>query len=349
MKHLRASITLVSLGMLLTACGGAAAPAASAPAAAPSTPASSAVTAPATSAPTHIAFQTDFIPTGWDAGYLAAVDQGFFKRQGLDVTVEMGTGSFQTAEEVAKGTEDLGAVDGGTMIQAIDQGLPVLGVASIFKLSPDALIVPAASGITSVAQLKGKSIGVSAGDSTAHMLPGILAYNHLTPADVHLVNMENNAMVPALLQHRVAAISTLAIGLGTAVDLQGMPTRALLDDDNGLELPGYSLTANRPWLQSNGPAVTRFILAVRQGWAWAKANPTAAIAILVKHYPTAKTKILTAQFKASLPFWNDPVGSPYDLQQYTQGQQEMVHYGVVKQAKPVADLVTNRYVPPIGQ
>lgn len=337
---------LFVVGVLIAGCGGAGAPTSGhastrAPAkATASTPAASPAPATAT-----VTFQTDFLPTGWDVGYWVALKQGFYKQQKLDVKAQTGKGSFQTAEDVAKGNEDFGQVDGGTLVQAIDQGLPAIGVASLFTKSPAAIIVPASSPIRSIADLRGKTIAENASDATAHMLPGVLAYNHLSTHDVKLDNVANSALVPALLRHRVDAILTLAVGLGVVANVKGMPTRNLLFDDNGMHLPGYALAANRAFAQAHPGVVRRFILATRQGWQWARQHPAQAVAILRQAFPTAPENVLSRELKLSFSFWQQPPATVFDLQQYAAGQRELVKYGVIKQPKPIGELVTNAYVP----
>lgn len=331
----RVTGAVLALALALAGCGGAASQRAKTSSAAASTP---------TQAPAKVSVVMSYILTGFDAPFWVGIDQGFYKQQNLDVTAQPGVSTLQSVQAVANGAVTFGQLDGGTVMTAIDQGLPLLGVAQLFTSQPFCILVPASSNITSISQLKGKKVGDSVGNATAALLPGVLAYHHMTLKDITLVNMSNNALPQALLSHKVAAIAALTIGQQPAIELQGMKVRALLYSDSGLNQPGFGIYTSRAYAAAHPGVVKRFILGTRNAMEWTLKHQQQAVADLAKAYPTAKPKLLTAQLKISLPIWANPPAGPFDLKQYQSAEQELVKYGVLKKPVDVSQVVTNQYV-----
>ena len=101
---------IVVMALLLTACGGSAAPAAptTAPAAAPTTaPAAAPTTAPA--APTaldKVALQLKWVTQAQFAGYYAALEKGYYRDEGLDVQLLEGGVDILPHSVLAQGNAD---------------------------------------------------------------------------------------------------------------------------------------------------------------------------------------------------------------------------------------------------
>ena len=59
-------------------------------------------------APTKVVFSLDFIPLGRHAPWYAALAEGYFKDEGLDVSIIPSQGGAQVIQNVASGTADMG-------------------------------------------------------------------------------------------------------------------------------------------------------------------------------------------------------------------------------------------------
>src|SRR5947208_14377621 len=81
-------------------------------------------------AQTKVRFALDWQIQGPQAPFITARAMGAFSAQGLDVTIDRGTGSQKTIEQVATGTYDLGYGDINSMIQynAKHPGQPLIAV-----------------------------------------------------------------------------------------------------------------------------------------------------------------------------------------------------------------------------
>src|SRR6202790_1839051 len=72
-------------------------------------------------AQTAIKFSLDFKFEGPSAPFLVAIDKGYYKAEGLDVTIDTGAGSLEPITRVASGTYDMGFGDINSLIKFRDQ------------------------------------------------------------------------------------------------------------------------------------------------------------------------------------------------------------------------------------
>jgi NitT/TauT family transport system substrate-binding protein len=152
-----------------------------------------------------VKFQLNFTAGGFNAGFALALQQGYYKREGLDVTIEKGQGSAITAELVAAGKANIAYADALAVMQLIAKGAPMKVVATIYQSNPNAVTVLASSPIKTIQDLKGHSVGTPSGQSQTAMIPILFKANGLSASDVKLVSMPGSAMVATLLQHQVPA------------------------------------------------------------------------------------------------------------------------------------------------
>jgi len=118
-------------------------------------------------AQTKLKFVLDWQIQGPQAPFIVAKASGAFTAQGLDVTVDRGTGSQKTIEQVATGTYDMGYGDINSMIEynVKNPQQPLIAVGIVLNSPPFALISLKRYGIQQPKDLKGASIGAPAGDA----------------------------------------------------------------------------------------------------------------------------------------------------------------------------------------
>ena len=79
----------------------------------------------AAAADTPVTFQLNWMAGGANAGFAAAVAEGYYKEAGLDVTLVQGNGSGNTAQLVANGRAQLAYADAVAVSQLIAKGAPM--------------------------------------------------------------------------------------------------------------------------------------------------------------------------------------------------------------------------------
>src|SRR5215467_3314104 len=162
--------------------------------------------ATATAAGTPVTFQLNWMAGGPNAGFAAAVAEGYYNDAGLDVTLVQGNGSGNTAQLVANGRAQLAYADAVAVSQLIAKGAPMKIIATVYQSNPNAVMALKKTGVKSVKDLAGKKVGVPSGSSQTTMLPLLLKANSLKESDINMIDMPVASMVPALLQGQVDAV-----------------------------------------------------------------------------------------------------------------------------------------------
>src|SRR6188508_2564503 len=97
-------------------------------------------------------------PQGW---FFLADDRGYFKAEGLDITIDQGDGSATPIPKVASGTYDIGFGDINALIEfaARKPDEAPIAVYVMYNRPPFTIAVKASSGIKTPKDLEGKTLG----------------------------------------------------------------------------------------------------------------------------------------------------------------------------------------------
>jgi NitT/TauT family transport system substrate-binding protein len=249
--------------------------------------------------PTKIVFQLNFAPGGYHAGFPLALERGYYKDAGLDVTIEPGNGSQITAQLVAAGKADIAYADAAPVMKLISSGAKMKILATIFQGNPNQVTALKKTGLKSVADLKGRSIGMPSSGSQPSMFPLVMAANGLKEGDVKIVNMPGDSLVAALMQGTVDTIAGSVDSYGLTLKSLGAETTNFLFIDSGAPTVSTSIIASDSYLAQKPEVVKAFVAASLKGWYAAIDDPVAAVAALKKHFPDANEKLAPAQIDAT--------------------------------------------------
>jgi NitT/TauT family transport system substrate-binding protein len=257
----------------------------------------------AATAQTPITFQLNWVAGGANAGFAAAVAEGYYKAAGLDVKLVEGNGSGNTAQLVASGRAQIAYADAVAISQLIAKGAPMKVLSTIYQSNPNEVSALKKTGIKSIKDLNGKKVGVPSGSSQTTMLPLFLKANNLKETDVNLINMPATSMVPALLQGQVDAI----LGSIDAYQIQLEAQGAQLDNfrfaDFGVPTVSTSIFANDSYIKDNGDVIKKFIAASLKGWSFALDNPEKAVKDLKIVFPEMNEKLAASELAAITPLF----------------------------------------------
>ena len=303
----------------------------------------------AAAADTPITFQLNWMAGGPNAGFAAAVAEGYYKDAGLDVTVVQGNGSANTAQLVANGRSQLAYADAVSVMQLIAKGAPMKIVSTIYQSNPNAVMSLKKTGITSVKALAGKKVGVPSGSSQTTMLPLLLKANDLKESDVNMIDMPVASMVPALLQGQVDAV----LGSIDAYQIQAEAQGAQLDvyrfADYGVPTVSTSIFASNDYLKSNPEVVKKFIAASLKGWSFALDHPAEAVKDLKKVFPEVNEKLAAAELAAITPLFCSGgakyIGKAEDAL-WTKSQELLAEVKLLPAGQDPKSYYTQDYLPP---
>lgn len=136
---------------------------------------------------------------------ILAQELGYFKEQGLAVTIQEPADPQLPPKLLSSGKIDLAVYYQPSLIQAAVRGLPLVWAGTLIATPLDGVIVLEESGIESLADLKGKSIGLSIGGMEHIKLDTLFKPYGFTTKDVKLINVGWN-LSPSLMTKQVDAI-----------------------------------------------------------------------------------------------------------------------------------------------
>jgi NitT/TauT family transport system substrate-binding protein len=173
--------------------------------------------------PAKVILSLDFIPLGRHAPWYAALAEGYFKEEGLDVSIIPSQGTAQTIQAVESGTANIAFVDVPSVVLARANGSKLKMVAVNYQKAPYAIFsLSNAANVREPKQLEGLTLGSGAGSFTPKVIEGFMAQKGLDPTKLKIANIAPPARATALLSGQVPAIEFFVMGqAGTGSRRQG--------------------------------------------------------------------------------------------------------------------------------
>ena len=239
-----------------------------------------------------VTLQLQWVTQAQFAGYYAALDQGFYEEEGLDVTILPGGPDIAPPQVLAGGGADAMLNWMPSALAAREKGLPVVNIAQPFKSSGLQLTCWKDTGIEGPQDFRGKTIGVWFFGNEYPFLSWMSQEGIPTEGGEDGVTvLKQGFNVDPLLQRQADCISTMTYNeYGQVLDA-GVSEDELVTfryEDMGvatLEDGIYVLEENL-----EDPAfvdkMTRFVRASMRGWAWAGENPEEAAGIILDYDET---------------------------------------------------------------
>jgi NitT/TauT family transport system substrate-binding protein len=228
---------------------------------------------------------------GWLAGNnqlgeIVGAQLGYFADEGLELKIVPGGPSNDGVAGVASGRSAVGQVSSSpSLMLAVSQDLPVKCFAVCGQKHPYAFFSLGSNPVRTVADMKGKRIGIQA--TGVILLRALLAKNGMALSDVRVVTIGSD-MLP--LMSGQVDVATAWLTNTTGLQVLGPDRVALRLWDTGVRLYANPYYAMPETIATQGDTLARFLRAAARGWAFARANPDKAVELLVKQYPNLNAK-----------------------------------------------------------
>lgn len=146
---------------------------------------------------TPVKLQLQWVTQAQFAGYFAAVDQGFYEDLCLDVEILEGGVDIVPQSVLASGGADFALAWVPKALASREQGAEITNIAQIYQRSGTLQVAFADSGITSVADLAGKTVGNWGFGNEFELFAGLTKADLDPAADVELVaqQFDMNALI----------------------------------------------------------------------------------------------------------------------------------------------------------
>ncbi|MEQ6899939.1 ABC transporter substrate-binding protein [Nocardioides sp. YIM 152588] len=240
---------------------------------------------------TEVKLQLQWLPQAQFAGYYAAVDQGFFEEEGLEVEIIPSGGDIVPQDALANGDVDFAIAWVPKVLGSIEQGANLTNIAQIFQRSGTLQVAWADSGIEEVADFEGKKIG-SWGFGNEWEIFAAMAAEGLDSTSVEIVTQDFN--MNAFLQGDIDAAQAMTYNEYAQLLESVDPDTGELYTPDDFNVISYADTeggmlqdaiwADAERLESDvdyADTAVAFLKAVIKGWAYARDNVESAAEITV--------------------------------------------------------------------
>ncbi len=240
-------------------------------------------------------------PTAQMFPVFMALEKGFYKDEGLDVTLNYSKGSSDAARQLASGNVDWGIFSSAATMQAVQRGFPLKTIMQIYYPDTFDIVVPEDSPVKTMADMKGKTIGVSdlAGGEVPMTRASIVSSKLKEGSDVKLViaGEGDPTTIRSFKEDRIQAYAGAKRDL-LLIPAQGIPTRSITPEVIAT-FPGDGLSVREETFEKDKELLVKFVRATIKGWAWGMANSDEAFELLKTKYAAASL----GDNPVAKPFW----------------------------------------------
>ena len=256
-------------------------------------------------AQTAVKFTLDWVFQGPTSPFLVALDKGYYKAEGLDVTMDPGQGSAGAMQRVATGAYQIGFADVNSLIEynAKNAGKEILCVFIAYDFPPFGVYALKKSGIKTAKDLEGKKLGAPVFDASFRLFPAFAKKTGIDRTKVESVNLTPQLREQSLVQGSVDFIS--GHYFSSILDLKARNVGvddivAMTYSDAGMDVYGNGVIVSPEFAAANPAAVTGFIRATIKAWREVTATPAVGIAAAKKRDPLINEALETERLAMSL-------------------------------------------------
>lgn len=232
---------------------------------------------PAATGLTPVRLQLDWYPQPEHGGFYAAQSLGYYKAEGLDVTILPLPQYGSVAQLVSTGKADFGLGSSDQILEWDSNGLPLLAVAATMQHDPQAVMVHKDSTIRSFSDLEGHTVAAQPG---AVWLKYVINRYHLRnvrqiPATLSIANFLAD---PGYVQ-QIFITSEPFFARQAGVDVRTLPISSSGYDPYRVQFTTRGFAAQHPDI------VAKFVRASIRGWQQYLHDPASTNALLLTLNP----------------------------------------------------------------
>lgn len=256
-------------------------------------------------AQTKIRFTLDWIPGSTHAPFLIALQNGYYKAEGLDVSIDRGKGSAEVVRQLASGVYDIGFPDINVLMDFNSKN-PAQAMQIVMmghEQAPAAIVFLKSSGIGEPKQLEGKTLGSAANDSTFKLFPIFAKLNGVDTLKVTIQFIEPALREALLARKTVDAIPGQIFNAVLELKAKGVKEEDvgyLMYKDYGLDIYGNGVAVSRAFASEHPDAVKGFLRATIKAARDMVRDPELAVQAALKIEPLLNPDIERERLKLAL-------------------------------------------------
>jgi NitT/TauT family transport system substrate-binding protein len=298
---------------------------------------------------TSITLPAGYIPNVQFAPLYVAIEKGFYRQQGLDVTIDYNLENDNVAL-LGVGELDFAIASGEQVLLGRNQDLPIVYVLAWYQDFPVGIVTLASSGIEKPDDLVGKKMGVTGQFGANYIgLRAFLAANGLQESDMTL-DAIGYATIEALVSGQDDAVVIYVSNEPVQLEAQGYEINTLRVSDY-TNLIGNGLITNQQVIEEKPELVRAMVSATLQGIRYTQEHPAEAFEICKKYVDNLaaltpeEQEIQRQVLDASIALYHVEKNGASDLQTWQNMQSILLDMGLLTRELDLNQVFSNAYLP----
>jgi NitT/TauT family transport system substrate-binding protein len=244
----------------------------------------------------RVTLQLKWVAQAQFAGYYVAKDKGFYKAEGIDITIKPGGPDIAPPQVIAGGGADVIIEWMPAALAAREKGVALVNIAQPFKRSGMMLTCRKDSGVATPADFKDKTLGVWFFGNEYPFMAWMAKLGLKTDGSAGGVKVIKQGFnVDPIIQKQAACVSTMTYNEYWQVIDAGLKPEDLVVfnyTDQGVSTmeDGLYVLQNRLSDPAFQARMAKFVKASMKGWDYARANPDEAAKIVLDNDTTGAQK-----------------------------------------------------------
>jgi NitT/TauT family transport system substrate-binding protein len=236
-----------------------------------------------------ISVQLAWVVGGLHAGFFVAKEKGFYSSKGLDVTINRGFGSGDTAKVVATGAAHFGEVNVPTAIISRGKDIPLTIIGVIIGKAPESILSFAEKGIRKPKDVEGKTFAEASGAAIMVTWPAFAKLAGIDIKKTTHIPVEAAAKPAVFFSGQVDWVPGFRPGFDEPLIIrarkEGKKLHFVPWENYGWKVYGNGLVTHNDMLKKDPKTVADFVGATMDGYAYAITHLDEALAITLKANP----------------------------------------------------------------
>ncbi len=292
-----------------------------------------------------IKFGVSYIPNVQFAPLYISQQKGYYADEGLEVELQYGYES-DFVSLAAQGTNEFAIASGDQIILARSQGLPITYIMTWYQRYPVGLVIPASKNISTVADLKGKRVGLPGFFGATYIGWKALAY--ATKLDEKQVTVKQIGFnqAAAVKQDLVDAAMVYIVNEPIQLRAEGLKVRVIEVSDS-INLVSNGLAVGNKLMTSDPDLVRRMVRATLRGLIYAVEHPDEAFAVSRKAIPEITDETAATQrdvLNASIALWKTDTYGISKRKSWQESVDFMRKTGLLSKPVSIDTLFNNQFI-----
>lgn len=289
---------------------------------------------------------------GEHAAFFYGLERGFYKDEGIDLTIGTSQGSGQTVKLIGTKNDLFGYADAATVAKHVSEGMEVKMLAVMLQTNPQCVITWADKHpLRKPQDIKGLSFSFVAGDSLHQLWPAILAGAGLKETDVRTVFAPSGpTKIQLMLQGKVDGTPGYITMQPYLLEREsGRKTSTMMFSEFGVNTMSQGILAHMETMQKNPDLVKRFMRATQKSWLEAAKNVEAAVNAHIAQNPKEDATFTRYTFSKTLEVLTTPYSKGKPLgwmakEDWEQTLNVLEKYGGMKGRKTTEAYYANEFL-----